>query len=234
MKKALIWFGLLATSVALIVFIFGENSFLPLSLLFMIGIHELGHLGAARYLGYETGGFYFIPGLGGVALLKELPRKRWHGFLIWYAGPMVGFLETLILFLVNFLWLEIPILYMASFLWAIVNLFNLLPVLPLDGGKMVWSVASDKNEKYLSSLLYFFLTGLSLLFIFRLTGIVWPLLLLWFGSTERKIFINICEKEGPRIPMTTRQRICAAFLSLALQVALMLLVYASLMVIPQF
>jgi len=233
MKKALIWFGLLGASVAFMFFVFKENPYLPLSILFMIGIHELGHLGAARYLGYETGGFYFIPGLGGAALLKEIPKKRWHGFLIWYAGPMVGFLETLLLFLVNFLWLEIPILYMASFLWAVVNLFNLLPVLPLDGGKMAWSIASGKNENYLNSLLYYLLTALSLVFIYRLAGIIWPLLLFWFGSMERNVFINICEKEGPRIPMTIGQKICAAFLSLALQVALMLLVYASLMAIPQ-
>lgn len=231
MKKVFVWFALLIASIAFVLFIFKENWFLPLSILFMIGIHELGHLGAARYLGYKTGGFYFIPGIGGAAILKEIPKKRWHAFWIWYAGPAVGFLESLLLFLANFLWLQMPILYLATFLWALINLINMLPALPLDGGKIIWSIVSNEKEDYLQGIVYHILTLAALVWIFNIGGIVWLLLIFIFGLIDKNNLIKIWHNEGPRIPLTNKQRVYAVLLTVSLQVSLILLGYVSLVTI---
>jgi Zn-dependent protease len=106
-------------------------------------IHELGHALAARAYGVKTLRItlWF---LGGVAQLDDLPRKRGAEAVVAIVGPITSALLSLVL--AGLLRAEAVaggLAFVVSYL-AITNaglaLFNLLPALPLDGGRVLRSL----------------------------------------------------------------------------------------------
>ena len=101
----------------------------------MILIHEMGHYLAARQRGLDVGLPAFIPFVGAWINLREQPRDAETEAYVAYAGPFTG---TLAAFAAYFwgrhvdsdLWLAV------SYSGFIINLFNLIPVSPLDGGRI--------------------------------------------------------------------------------------------------
>lgn len=115
----------------------------------MIGLHEGGHLVFAKFFGLKTGGFYFLPGLGGISLTSEPAKKRWIDFWVWFGGPFVGALLVLALCAVLAVFgpkwsveYRVTAIYVV-FIWSFINLFNLFPIFPLDGGGMLWSIVKS-------------------------------------------------------------------------------------------
>lgn len=219
MKKVIIWFGLFFISVLvmfLIAKILGVSVWLTESLLLMVGLHELGHLGMAKFLGYRTKGFYFLPGLGGVALLDEIPKKRFDCFLIWYMGPFVGMVVTIILIDITFLFYpSVVLLWKIAGIWAVINLFNLLPVIPLDGGMIDWSIMSDEDEDYLFSKTHAIFKYGSL-FLILMISIPFGVLIWFFGKIETEQLIRDTEEKKGRLPMSHGKACMANYLYVAL------------------
>lgn len=97
--------------------------------------HEMGHVMAARVRGLPVSAPAFIPFMGAIITMKEMPPDAETEAYVAYGGPFIG---TLACFAV-FFWaqqtgsmLGLAISYSGFFL----NLFNLLPVSPLDGGRI--------------------------------------------------------------------------------------------------
>ncbi|UFJ41187.1 site-2 protease family protein [Brevibacillus humidisoli] len=112
------------------------------ALIYLIFIHEMGHLVAAKMKGIRTSPAIFIPFVGAVISMKEQPRDaRTEAFLA-YGGPFAGLISFLPA-VPLYLWTNEPFWGLVIFLGAMINLFNLLPVSPLDGGRIV-SVLSSK------------------------------------------------------------------------------------------
>jgi len=112
------------------------------ALVYLIFVHEMGHLVAARIKGIRTSPAIFIPFVGALISLKERPRDAATEAYLAYGGPLAGllsFLPAVILYELN----GEPFWALVVFLGAMLNLFNLLPVSPLDGGRIV-SVLSTK------------------------------------------------------------------------------------------
>jgi Zn-dependent protease len=97
-------------------------------------LHELGHVIQLRREGIEASAPMFIPFLGAVVAAKSLGRDAAAEARVGLAGPVLGSAATLIPLAI---WLATgedfwrALAYIGFFL----NLFNLLPVLPLDGGR---------------------------------------------------------------------------------------------------
>lgn len=97
-------------------------------------LHELGHVIQLRREGIQASAPMFIPFLGAVISAKSLGNDAAAEARVGLAGPILGTLATLIPL---GLWLATgedfwrALAYIGFFL----NLFNLLPVLPLDGGR---------------------------------------------------------------------------------------------------
>lgn len=97
--------------------------------------HEMGHYIAARQRGLDVGAPAFIPFMGAMIALKEHPADVETEAYVAIAGPVVGTGAALAVYL----WarsensgLLLAIAYSGLFL----NLFNLLPISPLDGGRV--------------------------------------------------------------------------------------------------
>lgn len=108
--------------------------------------HEFGHVRAMKYFGMKTKGIYLVPFLGGLALSDEKINTRWQDVVISIMGPCFGFILSLLLLVVY--WVTDSQFWAAIAVFnALLNLFNLLPVLPLDGGHILKSITFSMNSR---------------------------------------------------------------------------------------
>jgi len=103
-------------------------------------IHELGHVWAAKIKGLPVSAPLFIPFLGALITLKRNPRDAETEAFVAIGGPIVGTLGSL-----AFLWLGLlfvnDLLIQLAYLGLLLNLVNLLPIHPLDGGRISVAVS---------------------------------------------------------------------------------------------
>ena len=111
-----------------------------------IFIHELGHYAMMRHYGLKTKGIYLIPFFGGAAVSEEaFPTRRIEAVTA-LMGPLVGF--DLSIIAIGIYQLTSDPMWAAVASWvALVNLFNLLPVTPLDGGRIIKSSIVSLNSR---------------------------------------------------------------------------------------
>jgi Zn-dependent protease len=81
----------------------------------------------------------FIPFLGAAILLKEQPQNAWREAQIAIAGPILGSLGSAAVWLAGEQY-DSDLLRALGFTGFFLNLFNLLPVVPLDGGRIVSAI----------------------------------------------------------------------------------------------
>lgn len=109
-------------------------------------LHELGHSLTARRFGVRVPRILLLP-IGGMAEFDHIPRKPTAELLITVAGPAVNF--ALALALLGFVWhgifggaeiSEYSVMGLLDELWfwnLVMGIFNLLPVFPMDGGRIL-------------------------------------------------------------------------------------------------
>jgi Zn-dependent protease len=113
-------------------------------------IHELGHATAQRSFGARP--TVTLTGFGGYTLGPVQPKGK--SLVVTLAGPAAGFLAAIIGVLLSqvvsgpdLVNTGIEILIYVNVLWGI---FNLLPILPLDGGHVAADLFGLRNAQYLS------------------------------------------------------------------------------------
>lgn len=99
-----------------------------------IYVHEMGHVIALRRYGFRATAPMFIPGLGAVVRLKQQVVNPLEDAVIGLAGPIYGLGAALAALSLWLLTAE-PIFAAIAGVGAWINLFNLLPLGPLDGGR---------------------------------------------------------------------------------------------------
>ena len=102
----------------------------------LIFVHELGHVLELRRQGVPASAPLFIPFLGAVIGMKQLPDDAWKEARVALAGPILGSVGAAVF------WIAAEangseLLMALAFVGFFLNLFNLIPIVPLDGGRAV-------------------------------------------------------------------------------------------------
>jgi Zn-dependent protease len=103
-------------------------------------VHELGHVIALRRAGIKASWPMFIPFLGAVISAKSLGDNALAEARVGLAGPILGTIGSAVCILIwhatgDDFWRAL------AFTGFFLNLFNLLPVVPLDGGRAMAAMA---------------------------------------------------------------------------------------------
>jgi Zn-dependent protease len=106
----------------------------------LIFVHECGHLLAAKRLGLKVGAPVFIPFMGAVIALKEAPRNAWIEAQVGIGGPMLGTVGAGVCELIHVATGN-PMFGALAYTGFFLNLFNLMPVGFLDGGRIVTALS---------------------------------------------------------------------------------------------
>jgi Zn-dependent protease len=103
-------------------------------------IHELGHSMAMRYFRLSASPPIFIPFLGAVINLRQMPRNALEEAIVGIGGPVTGTIAAGVTYLIYLKTGSVLFLRLAEF-GFLLNLFNMLPVPPLDGGRVTAAVS---------------------------------------------------------------------------------------------
>ena len=112
----------------------------------VILLHELGHVIAMRLVGMQVKGIYLIPFFGGIAVPRTPYRTDFQKGFVCLMGTGYS-LVTTFLFLLACLTIGGKLLFQAALVSAVINLINLLPVLPLDGGHVLNTILTAVNRR---------------------------------------------------------------------------------------
>jgi Zn-dependent protease len=143
-----------------------------LGLVLLIFVHESGHALVLWKERIPAGAPVFIPFLGAFITMKGLPRDAWVEAKVAFGGPLVGSLAAWAVLLAAWLRQD-PFLAALGHVGVLINLFNLLPVSPLDGGRIAGAFTRTFwIAGYALGLAALVWTRSPLLFIVMLVGLV--------------------------------------------------------------
>jgi Zn-dependent protease len=136
--KVLTTSGSMLVSVAAYSLIWGWK--FAIGFVVLLFVHEMGHVIALRREGVQASAPLFIPFLGALVWAKSLGGNALAEARVGLAGPVLGTIGAAACLPVA--WLTGADMWTAlAFTGFLLNLFNLLPVTPLDGGRAMAALA---------------------------------------------------------------------------------------------
>ena len=126
-------------SIVVYSFLFGWP--FAVGLVALLFIHEMGHALVMKLKGLPVGGMIFIPMLGAAVLMSKMPKNAKDEAEVGIAGPIAGAIASSVCLLlalqsphIRSIWA--PLAYFGFF----INLFNLIPIVPFDGGRILAAI----------------------------------------------------------------------------------------------
>ena len=171
--------GLTAFSLVLFVGVFlllfkDEINFV-LFLILVLFIHEMGHFTFMKLFNYENVRMLFIPLMGAFVQGSKEKYSQTQSFIVVAAGPFPGICIGIItLFLASFY--QLNWLLELSFLFLFLNIINLIPIDPLDGGQLFKLLVHKKRDLFL--IIFAFISSLILILVGFL---IWSWVTMIFG-----------------------------------------------------
>lgn len=184
---------------------------LGVGILALLFIHEMGHYVIIRAKRLPASWPVFIPMLGAYVVMRRMPLNVRDEAEIAIAGPFAGAMASALcfwLYHVTGLMVLLPLAYF-SFL---INLLNLIPVSPLDGGRIVGAISR-----------WIWPIGLAAMVIaFLYTHNILLLLLLWLGFFESVRRFRQAASGDPyyKIPLLSRAYVTVFYFGLAAALAI--------------
>jgi Zn-dependent protease len=127
--------GTMLISLVVYAFIYGWRY--AVGFIALLFIHEMGHFLAAKQRGLDVGAPTFIPFVGAWIELKQLPHNAETEAYVGLGGPVLGSIGALgCCFVARNGGPELHWLLAVSYSGFFLNLFNLIPISPLDGGRI--------------------------------------------------------------------------------------------------
>jgi len=134
-----LWFTVVSTGVTALIYaqLFGWA--FGVGIVLLILIHESGHVVVARIMGLPVTLPVMIPFLGAFVSMKQQPRTVAQESIMAIGGPVLGSIAAGLCYLG---YLATPdsstgqLLRALAYFGFLINLFNLIPLTPLDGGRV--------------------------------------------------------------------------------------------------
>ncbi len=149
----------------------------------LILIHEMGHVIVLKWMGYRATSPVFIPFVGALIGMQDAPKNAQSEALVAYGGPLFGTLGAYAVYLA-------ALYYQSSFLMTlaltgfIINLFNMVPLSPLDGGRIATAISR-----------WLWIPGMALLFLLFLQ--VWnPIILIVLAIGGHRILKSMFSRQA--------------------------------------
>jgi stage IV sporulation protein FB len=133
----------------------------------IVMFHEMGHFLAMKYFRYSDLGIFFIPLLGAYVSGTKREVSQKQSAIILLAGPLPGIIVGILLYLIDrngadHYFLDISF-SRIGLLFIILNLINLFPIYPLDGGQLLNRVFLDEDSLW--SNVFIFLSAIFLCWV---------------------------------------------------------------------
>jgi Zn-dependent protease len=189
-----------------------------IGLIVLLFVHEMGHVVEAKRQGLPVSVPVFIPFMGALITLRQMPHNAWREARLAIAGPLLGSAGALVLYLLGVAY-DSRQLKALAFLGFLINLFNLLPVVPLDGGRIS---AALHPSLWLAGFL-----GLIALVIYMPNPILILILLLAGSELGRRWRLRRTPQMQEYYRVRPRQRLIIGLLYFGLAAALVLGMHAT-------
>lgn len=154
--------------------------------------HELGHYVMMKLFGYSNVRMLFLPFMGAFVHGHKEEYIQSQSVLVVLAGPMPGIIAGVLFWIVGFEY-QIQWMVETSLFLFVINIINLIPILPLDGGRLLNILFLERIE--ILQVIFTFASSLILIFVGWFMG--WTLVMI-FGflmgfqvrSLHRKYLIH--------------------------------------------
>jgi len=156
----------------------------------IIFVHELGHSITSVILGIKLNRIMLFP-FGGLSVLEySINLSLIKELLILIMGPIIQIIFTYLVY-----YLRINVSYYFYTYSMFILLFNLIPIYPLDGGKLIniflsFFISFYKSFKITYYLSYFIYITLVFIVIFNFRNLILILILISLGIELIKVYIN--------------------------------------------
>ena len=160
---------------------------IALLLLPILFFHELGHYIAMRFFKYRNLRMFFIPFFGAAVSGQNYNVPGWKRAIVSLMGPLPGIVLGAVLAAIG-LMLNNQTLIQIALLTLILNAFNLLPFLPLDGGWVLHAVLFSRH--YMLDIAFRAIAAITLILFSLFTN---DRIMMWIGI-PMLIFLPISYK----------------------------------------
>jgi Zn-dependent protease len=222
-------FGSMLLSIVVYMAVFKIGWAFATGFFLLILVHEMGHVLALRYYHYSASPPIFLPFIGAVINLRQPPRNAWEEAVIGIGGPVTGSLAA---FVCYGLWLRYPdnhLLLSLAYFGFILNFFNMIPVPPLDGGRVTAAVSPWAWVAGLATIVFWFVYEL---IATHQPSIIMILILIFAFPRLRQTFRNRAIRKNPYYAIGRRANWTMGILYLALTVVLAIFYYKTSRYLP--
>jgi Zn-dependent protease len=139
----LVKFGIPTVSVLISVAVYANLFGLPfgIGLVALLFVHEMGHAIVMKLKKVPIGGMIFIPLFGAAVIMRQMPKNAKDEAEIGIAGPIAGGLAAGFCLLIAYLSPLNPGVWgPLAYFGFLLNLFNLVPIIPFDGGRVLAAI----------------------------------------------------------------------------------------------
>ena len=149
----------------------------------IVFIHELGHYFAMKIFNYQDLSIFFIPLLGAIAGGNKEKIYQKEKAIVLLAGPVPGIIIGISLFLYASHYGYYSVLRL-SYAFVLINLLNLLPLYPLDGGQLLKTLFIGSRELVTN---IFIIVSVAVLIVYAVANEEWFLLVIPYFLVTRLI-----------------------------------------------
>lgn len=146
-------------------FVFDQDIRYVMIIVVVLLIHELGHFAAMRFFDYKDVRMFFVPLLGAFVTGRKEKVSQKQRAIVLLAGPVPGILIGFVLYAIS-MRTDHEVLSMMGLVFLLLNIFNLIPLAPLDGGHLIHTLFFSRRNTLQAIFIIISGLGLTLLALY--------------------------------------------------------------------